>query len=76
MKRSTDRILTSHTGSLPRPQPLIDLVLAQEKGETIDAGARGSTDEHEADEPDHTGADGVPSTDITTRTGRSFLVFV
>ena len=30
MKRSTDRILTTHTGSLPRPQPLIDLVLAQE----------------------------------------------
>jgi 5-methyltetrahydropteroyltriglutamate--homocysteine methyltransferase len=39
MKRSTDRILVTHTGSLPRPQPLIDLVLAQEKGSTIDAGA-------------------------------------
>jgi 5-methyltetrahydropteroyltriglutamate--homocysteine methyltransferase len=39
MKRSTDRILTTHTGSLPRPQPLIDLVLAQEKGAAVDAGA-------------------------------------
>ncbi len=39
MKRSTDRILTTHTGSLPRPQPLIDLVLAQEKGTRVDADA-------------------------------------
>lgn len=39
MKRSTDRILTTHTGSLPRPQPLIDLVLAQEKGGSIDVAA-------------------------------------
>ena len=39
MKHSTDRILTTHTGSLPRPQPLIDLVLAQEKGGAIDARA-------------------------------------
>jgi 5-methyltetrahydropteroyltriglutamate--homocysteine methyltransferase len=37
MKISTDRILTTHTGSLPRPQPLIDLVLRREKGEAIDA---------------------------------------
>ena len=27
MKTSTDRILTTHTGSLPRPKPLIDLIL-------------------------------------------------
>ena len=26
MKVSTDRILTTHTGSLPRPKPLIDLI--------------------------------------------------
>jgi 5-methyltetrahydropteroyltriglutamate--homocysteine methyltransferase len=39
MRRSTDRILTTHTGSLPRPQPLIDLVLAQEKGAAVDAAA-------------------------------------
>lgn len=37
MKLSTDRILTTHTGSLPRPKPLVDLVLAQEKGAAIDA---------------------------------------
>jgi len=35
MKTSTDRILTTHTCSLPRPKPLIDLVLRREKGETI-----------------------------------------
>jgi 5-methyltetrahydropteroyltriglutamate--homocysteine methyltransferase len=36
MKTSTDRILTTHTGSLPRPKPLIDLILRREKGETVD----------------------------------------
>ena len=39
MKTSIDRILTTHTGSLPRPKPLIDLVLAQERGAAIDAAA-------------------------------------
>mgnify|MGYP003694624165 CR=1 FL=1 len=39
MKTSTDRILTTHTGSLPRPKPLIDLVMNRERGETIDAAA-------------------------------------
>ena len=39
MKLSTDRILVTHTGSLPRPKPLIELVLAQEKGAAIDAAA-------------------------------------
>jgi 5-methyltetrahydropteroyltriglutamate--homocysteine methyltransferase len=37
MKTSTDRILTTHTGSLPRPKPLLDLILAREKGEPVDA---------------------------------------
>ena len=32
MKRSTDRILTTHTGSLPRPAPLVELLRAQEAG--------------------------------------------
>ena len=32
MKRSTQRILTTHTGSLPRPQEVVDLLLAQEEG--------------------------------------------
>jgi 5-methyltetrahydropteroyltriglutamate--homocysteine methyltransferase len=37
MKTSTDRILTTHTGSLPRPKPLIDLILRREKGEPVAA---------------------------------------
>ncbi len=37
MKTSTDRILTTHTGSLPRPKPLIDLILRREKGDAIAA---------------------------------------
>jgi 5-methyltetrahydropteroyltriglutamate--homocysteine methyltransferase len=36
MKTSTDRILTTHTGSLPRPKPLIDLILAREKSGAVD----------------------------------------
>src|ERR1700734_2446490 len=39
MQTSTDRILTTHTGSLPRPKPLIDLILRREKGEAIAADA-------------------------------------
>jgi 5-methyltetrahydropteroyltriglutamate--homocysteine methyltransferase len=37
MKTSKDRILTTHTGSLPRPRPLIDLVLNRERGAAMDA---------------------------------------
>src|SRR5262245_16721325 len=37
MKTSTDRILTTHTGSLPRPKPLVDIILGREKGDSIDA---------------------------------------
>ena len=37
MKTSTDRILTTHTGSLPRSPSLMDIILRREKGETIDA---------------------------------------
>jgi 5-methyltetrahydropteroyltriglutamate--homocysteine methyltransferase len=37
MKTSTDRILTTHTGSLPRPRPLMDLILGRERGELVDA---------------------------------------
>ena len=32
MKRSTDRILTTHTGSLPRPDDLLGLLWAKEDG--------------------------------------------
>jgi 5-methyltetrahydropteroyltriglutamate--homocysteine methyltransferase len=36
MKRSTDRILTTHTGSLPRPPDLLDMLRARESGEPVD----------------------------------------
>ena len=36
MKSSTDRILTTHVGSLPRPQNVVDFIFAQEKGEPVD----------------------------------------
>ena len=39
MKRSDRRILTSHVGSLPRPDALIDINRAKFAGETYDAGA-------------------------------------
>ena len=37
MKRSTDRILTTHTGSLPRPEKLVDLMFAKEEKRPVDA---------------------------------------
>src|SRR6476661_5058070 len=39
MKRSTDRILTTHTGSLPRPADLVDMVQAKETGGAYDEAA-------------------------------------
>jgi 5-methyltetrahydropteroyltriglutamate--homocysteine methyltransferase len=33
MKRSSERILTTHTGSLPRPDDLVTMLYAKEKGE-------------------------------------------
>jgi 5-methyltetrahydropteroyltriglutamate--homocysteine methyltransferase len=33
MKRSTDRILTTHTGSLPRPPDLLEMIQARERGD-------------------------------------------
>src|SRR5947207_13217118 len=36
MRHSTDRILTSHVGSLPRPDALIEANRARETGETTD----------------------------------------
>ncbi len=36
MKRSTDRILTTHVGSLPRPADLLDVVAAKEQGKPVD----------------------------------------
>jgi hypothetical protein len=37
MLMSTDRILVSHVGSLPRPPTLSELLIRQDAGETIDA---------------------------------------
>ena len=39
MNRSVDRILTTHVGSLPRSRALSDLLIRQERGETIDRAA-------------------------------------
>ena len=36
MKRSTDRILTTHVGSLARPDALIDMMWARERGDGFD----------------------------------------
>ncbi len=36
MKRSTDRILTTHAGSLPRPPALAAMLVARETGESFD----------------------------------------
>ena len=39
MKRSTERVLTTHTGSLPRPPDLVRLLNAREVGEPYDRAA-------------------------------------
>jgi 5-methyltetrahydropteroyltriglutamate--homocysteine methyltransferase len=39
MRRSTDRFLTTHTGSLPRPDDLIRTMYAKEEGVPIDGPA-------------------------------------
>src|SRR3984957_7952585 len=39
MKRSSDRILTTHVGSLIRPPRLLELVRAREKGDPADVSA-------------------------------------
>jgi 5-methyltetrahydropteroyltriglutamate--homocysteine methyltransferase len=43
MKLSTDRILTTHVGSLPRPQDVVDLLFAQDRGEPFDPATFEST---------------------------------
>jgi 5-methyltetrahydropteroyltriglutamate--homocysteine methyltransferase len=50
MKTSTDRILTTHVGSLPRQKDVLDFLFAQDRGESYDAAkfeetmARGTAD--------------------------------
>src|SRR5260370_27448305 len=36
MKQSSQRILTTHTGSLPRPNDLQQMLFAKERGEQVD----------------------------------------
>ena len=42
MIRSTDRFLTTHTGSLPRPDDLIRMMYAKEEGVPVDPAALGA----------------------------------
>src|SRR5216683_4270531 len=37
MHTSTERILTTHVGSLPRPKDVVDFLFAQDRGESFDA---------------------------------------
>ena len=39
MKRSTERILTTHTGSLPRPPDLLEMLLQKEEGHEVNEAA-------------------------------------
>jgi len=39
MEKSTSRILTTHTGSLPRPKPLVELQLRMSRGAAVDPAA-------------------------------------
>jgi 5-methyltetrahydropteroyltriglutamate--homocysteine methyltransferase len=39
MQLSTDRILTTHVGSLPRSGPILDYLIRKEQGESFDAAA-------------------------------------
>ena len=43
MKNSSDRILTTHVGSLPRPPALIEAIVAQDRGVAIDRDAYEAT---------------------------------
>ncbi len=43
MKRSSNRILTTHVGSLPRPRALVEAIVAREKGEPLDERAAAAT---------------------------------
>lgn len=43
MKLSTDRILTTHVGSLPRPKEVADILFAQDRGDAYDPAQFDST---------------------------------
>ena len=42
MQRSTDRILTTHAGSLPRPPDILQMIRAKSRGEAVDERVLGS----------------------------------
>src|SRR6266545_3169322 len=42
MKRSTERFLTTHTGSLPRPEDLVRMMYAREEGVPVDRAELGA----------------------------------
>lgn len=43
MRLSTDRILVTHVGSLPRTQEVVDLLFAQDRGDPLDEGGFAET---------------------------------
>jgi 5-methyltetrahydropteroyltriglutamate--homocysteine methyltransferase len=43
LKTSSDRILTTHVGSLPRSQPVVDVLFARDRGEAHDVAAASAT---------------------------------
>jgi 5-methyltetrahydropteroyltriglutamate--homocysteine methyltransferase len=50
MKLSTDRILTSHVGSLPRSQEVVDFLFTQDRGEPYDQAAFDAAMQHGVEE--------------------------
>jgi len=53
MKRSTDRVLTTHAGSLPRPDDVLAMLSAGEKGERFEARVRAAVAEIVKQQVDH-----------------------
>jgi 5-methyltetrahydropteroyltriglutamate--homocysteine methyltransferase len=43
MKVSTERILTTHVGSMPRSQAVVDMLFAEDRGEAVDRKAFDAT---------------------------------
>ena len=43
MQTSSERILTTHVGSMPRPQDVVDMLFAEDSGELTDRGAYDET---------------------------------
>src|SRR5258708_32072142 len=53
MKRSTERFLTTHTGSLPRPEDLVRMMYAKEEGVPVDQKALGARIRYAVEEVVH-----------------------